>query len=198
MALTKPDPKWPHAEDIGNELCPIMRRWTLAGYRADDDPERNRNFRLYLHHFFRRADDRDVHDHPNAFFTFCFFGSYEDMAPCRFCDGTGRRISLDGYTRREADDGIVYWMGSMANPSPLYRRCERCDGDGVIVNDRLRFGSFRYRPAEHTHRTRSGRFGAWTLVLMLPKSRSWGFWRDGKWWGAAEYEDEYGPAMRCE
>lgn len=165
MALTEPDPKWPHAEAIGNPECPIMNRWTLAGY----DPNGRTGFRLYLHHFFRKADDRDVHDHPCAFFTFCLFGSYEDVQLCESCHGTGR-----------------------------VTRCRDCDGQGSTIRDRVRFGSFRYRPAEHTHRTRSGRFGAWTLVLMLPKSRSWGFWRDGKWWSAKAYEDEYGPAMRCE
>ncbi len=181
MALTEPDARWPHSEHIGNPECPILRRWTLAGW----NPEGRTGFRLYLHHFFSKSDDRDVHDHPCAFFTFCFFGSYEDFQPCEDCAGTGR--IRGGPWCREKGVIIVPFVA-----------CRDCYGIGSIRQDRVRFGSFRYRPAEHTHRTKSGRFGTWTLVLMLPKSRTWGFWRDGRWWSAADYEDEFGPAMRCE
>lgn len=47
---------------------------------------------------------------------------------------------------------------------------------------------FRSFPAEHTHRVRASECGnTWTLVLVLPKSREWGFVRDGKWIPFREY-----------
>lgn len=43
-------------------------------------------------------------------------------------------------------------------------------------------------PAEHLHRVRAIECGnVWTLVIVLPKSRSWGFVRDGIWIPFREY-----------
>lgn len=37
-------------------------------------------------------------------------------------------------------------------------------------------------PAEHTHRVSLGRFReCWTLVIVTPASRPWGFWNSGTW-----------------
>lgn len=41
---------------------------------------------------------------------------------------------------------------------------------------------FRSFPAEHLHRVRASECGnCWTLVIVLRKSRPWGFVRDGLW-----------------
>ncbi len=40
--------------------------------------------------------------------------------------------------------------------------------------------------------------GCWTLVLMGPVRRRWGFWRDGRWWFWRDYERVFGFGMRCE
>ncbi len=41
---------------------------------------------------------------------------------------------------------------------------------------------FRSFPAEHLHRVRAEQCGnCWTLVIVLRKSRAWGFVRDGIW-----------------
>lgn len=41
---------------------------------------------------------------------------------------------------------------------------------------------FRSFPAHHLHRVRASECGdCWTLVIVLPKSRPWGFVQDGKW-----------------
>lgn len=64
--------------------------------------------------------------------------------------------------------------------------------------DVLRPGSVRYRPATHAHVTYVGSRGCWTVVLMGPKRREWGFWRAGRWWQWRDYEREFGMAMRCE
>lgn len=61
--------------------------------------------------------------------------------------------------------------------------------DGV---DRLRAGSVRIRPAEHTHRVETD--GAWTLVLSGPMTRPWGFWVDGRFMPHKIYRARYGHA----
>ena len=43
-------------------------------------------------------------------------------------------------------------------------------------------------PANHLHRVRASECGnCWTLVMVLPKSRSWGFVQDGRWIHFKEY-----------
>jgi hypothetical protein len=63
--------------------------------------------------------------------------------------------------------------------------------------DRMRPGSLRFRPAEHRHKTKVGPKGCWTLVLMGPKRRAWGFWKEGRWWPWREHERRFGFGMRC-
>lgn len=64
--------------------------------------------------------------------------------------------------------------------------------------DRVRAPAVRFRPAEHAHITVAGKRGAWTLVVMGPKRRAWGFFRNGRWWPCKRYEDEFGLDFRCE
>lgn len=43
-------------------------------------------------------------------------------------------------------------------------------------------------PAEHLHRVRASECGScWTLVIVLPKTRRWGFVQDGQWIGFKDY-----------
>lgn len=158
-------------EIIGPPACPIMHRWTLFVWEHRE--RANRGFKLLLHHFLPNADDRDTHDHPRSFVTIVLRGSYEDLVPCRppsdgGCGGTGT------------------W------------ECPFCDGDGLEVGERMRSGMIRFRSATHTHRTRVGPEGCWTLVIMGPLRRPWGFWRLGRWWPWREYEERFGFGMRCE
>lgn len=132
--------------------------------------------KLMLHHFLPNADDRDVHDHPAGFVTIVLRGGYADMAPCVYCAGNGYHTLLSG-------------RGT--NP------CEFCDG-GVVLRERMTAGMIRYRSAEHAHRTKVGAKGCWTLVVMLKKSRPWGFLRAGRWWPWREYEQTFGFGMRCD
>lgn len=46
--------------------------------------------------------------------------------------------------------------------------------------DYLRAGSVRFRRALHQHTVCPRAGGAWTLMVTGPRSRAWGFWRDGK------------------
>lgn len=64
--------------------------------------------------------------------------------------------------------------------------------------DKMTPGKIRYRPALHTHRTITGERGCWTLVLVGPLKREWGFHKDGAWWPWELYHKTFGHGMRCE
>lgn len=61
-------------------------------------------------------------------------------------------------------------------------------------------GAVRYRRADHMHVTETGEQGAWTVVLMGPKIRDWGFRRieDGSWWQFEAYIRRFGGVVRCD
>jgi hypothetical protein len=136
---------------------------------------RVRGRKLMVHHFLPGSEDMSVHDHPSPFWTLVLRGGYDDIALCPLCHGRGRPYAaLD----HEPD-------------------CRRCDGAGEVLGDRMRAGMLRHRAALHSHRTRTLRAGAWTLVLMGRKERPWGFWNVGRWWPWADHERAFGMAMRC-
>jgi hypothetical protein len=160
--------RWPEKEVIGPPDCPLMHRWTFI----NGGPK---SVKLMVHHFLPNADDRDVHDHPRAFYTFVVRGHYDDMEPCPYDRSGANHGDLGGG-----------WI------------CRICDGRNVVLNERMKPGMLRLRPAAHRHRTKVGPRGCWTIVLMGPLVRDWGFWRRGKWWLWKNYENEFGFAMRCE
>jgi hypothetical protein len=170
---------FPPAEQIGPPECPILNRWTLIGGATGSASS---SLKLMVHHFLPNRDDRDVHDHPRPFLTLVLWGGYDDLVPCPDCDGSG-------YGDPEYVEGTNV---------PLLHGCPICRGEGVVVGDRMRPGMLKRRLAHHRHRTRVGEGGCWTLVLMGPLRRPWGFWREGKWWPWREYEDRFGFGMRCE
>lgn len=61
-------------------------------------------------------------------------------------------------------------------------------------------GRIVYRPAEHMHIVETNHLGAWTLVIMGPKERPWGFLRlkDRQWWFFEDYIERFGGVARCE
>jgi hypothetical protein len=180
-------------EHIGAPDCPIMNRWTIVDEKPAATASHGqkvmsllplpkwltRDYKLMVHHFLPNVEDRDPHDHPRPFWTLVLKGCYFDLVPCPECDGVG---TWTEYTSPEE-----------AGHGP----CPRCRGDKVVVGDVMRRGMVRYRPAEHTHLTQTSRAGAWTVVVMCPLARPWGFWRSGKWWAWRDYEKEFGFAMRC-
>jgi hypothetical protein len=91
-----------------------------------------------------------------------------------------------------ADFVTVCLWGSYENLVPTW------PGEPLRVSDVVRAGTIRFRAAEHAHCTSVGPRGCWTIVLMRPKRRKWGFWRGDRWWYFKDYEDEFGFAMRCE
>lgn len=68
--------------------------------------------------------------------------------------------------------------------------------DGTV--DEVRAPTLRFRRAEHAHITKVGPRGATTVVVMGPKRRSWGFFRDGRWWAWKHYERKFGLNWRCD
>jgi hypothetical protein len=176
---------------IGPDECPILHRWPVvngaAGTQASQGvkplialPGRLGRFSIKLHHFLPNADDRDVHDHPWAFWTFVLRGSYDDMKECPVCEGKGEELRFAG----RWDGGLV--------------PCRTCNGERVVLRERMMPGKLRFRPAEHNHRTRVGPNGCWTIVVTGDRVRQWGFWRLGRFWTHKQYEDEFGVGMRCE
>jgi hypothetical protein len=62
-------------------------------------------------------------------------------------------------------------------------------------------GRIVFRGAKHMHITETDDLGAWTLVVMGPKTRpEWGFLRiaDGKWWEWKAYVASFGGVVRCD
>lgn len=137
--------------------------------------------KVMVHHFLPNADDRDVHDHPRSFWTFVLRGGYDDLAPCG------------------CDDELEGGMGSLAE---VFRQrgevCHRCDGSTVVLRERMTAGMIRRRPANHKHRTRVHPSGCWTIVVMGPLQRQWGFWRAGRFYKFRDYERIFGFGMRCD
>lgn len=73
----------------------------------------------------------------------------------------------------------------------------RYDDLSPAGRERMRPGKIRRRRAEHRHTTVAGPRGCWTLVLMGPKRRAWGFWKEGRWLPWRLHERLYGYGFRC-
>jgi hypothetical protein len=50
----------------------------------------------------------------------------------------------------------------------------------------------RFRPALHRHTVVPGPEGCWTVIVTGPKSRAWGFWREGKFYKANKWFAKFG------
>lgn len=179
-------------ETIGPDECPIIYRWTLLGQideENDDQAEEPPPFKLLLHRFVGSADDRHVHDHPRPFWTLVLRGGYDDIVQCPDCA-----------ERRRLGTAIPGWpLLDAAHALKTRVKCPRCGGyGGEVPGDRMRAGMLRFRPALYRHRTVALPGGAWTLVLMGPIRRPWGFWRHGEWWPWRLYERVIGSSFRCE
>lgn len=68
--------------------------------------------------------------------------------------------------------------------------------DGLRVEE-IRAPTIRWRHGTYKHRTVTRSEGAWTIVLMRPKQRDWGFWRGREWLPWGEYVQRYGAAITC-
>lgn len=67
----------------------------------------------------------------------------------------------------------------------------------VPTEEWLGRGAVRVRRAEHMHTTETLDAAAWTLVVMGPEKRAWGFLRNGRWWAWKPYVERFGGVVRC-
>lgn len=147
-------------EKLGKAECPYLTRWAI---------KLPFGLTLRVHHWDRSDDKRAMHDHSWWFFTLVLKGRYEDWTRgpiCSKCNGVGKL-----FTRPvEYHDWTV---------------CDQCEGRGFDRAIQLmKPGSFQFRPALHTHTVNVQKGGCWTILLMGPETRKWGFWvrkRSGKW-----------------
>lgn len=156
-------------EVIGPPDCPLMYRWTILNLKF---------VKLLVHRFLPDADDLAVHDHPRPFVTIILSGGYDDLQPCPCQDDTSYGRLIDALKANRLE-------------------CPYDCNDGLILGDRLRRGAIRYRSAEHKHRTQVGPKGCWSICIMGPLVRVWGFWHRGRFFQWQEYEERYGYTMRC-
>jgi len=142
-------------EVIGQEACPLMRRWTIVKFPFGLG-------KLLVHHFPPNVSDRDPHDHPSPFISLIVKGGYLNTEWAKI-DLPGQEFMLN-----------IEWLGR---------------------------GRLVFRSAKHMHITETGDRGAWTVVLMGPKTgRDWGFLRiaDGSWWEWKKYVERFGGVVRCD
>jgi hypothetical protein len=161
-------------EVIGPADCPILYRRTLLSGRFG---------KVLYHRFAPNMTDRVPHDHPASFLTVVVRGGYEDLQPCPHCS-----TEAPGWHLGPPSDD---WR----HARPM-TPCDACGTTGYLI-DRVRALAIRWRPAEHSHITRTGPDGATTLCLMGPKRREWGFWRDGQWYPWRTFERLFGLNWRC-
>jgi hypothetical protein len=124
-----------------------------------------------VHYFPAEVSDRDPHDHPRSFVTLVLRGDYRDES-----------WDEPGFEARQSSPHFI----------PTF--------DKLRKRERLRAGAIRYRPAEYMHIVETDLKGCWTLVVMGPLVREWGFRRldSGKWWPWGKYIQRFGGVTRCD
>ncbi len=148
-----------HEEINGGGRCPTyMHRWRLLRLWGGRA--------VYIHKFI--ADDwaRDLHDHPKGFVSIGLWGSYIEVTPARL-DMTRYIEMIYSDIERPAEG-----LASEATQRQLYTA-----------------PWFRAFPPEHIHQLilPEGVPACWTLVLVGPARREWGFWHRGVWMHWAKY-----------
>lgn len=98
-------------------------------------------------------------------------------------------IDPHDHPRRFISIGLKGWYFEDVYRNPCIDPACSIGGKTQLI-ETLKFTApwIRSFPAHHLHRVRAAECGnTWTLVIVLPKSRDWGFVRDGKWFGFREY-----------
>lgn len=93
------------------------------------------------------------------------------------------------HPRRFISIGLKGWYWEDVYHNPEIDPAVAILGETKLIETR-RFQApwLRSFPAHHLHRVRAAECGnTWTLVIVLPKSRAWGFVQDGKWIPFREY-----------
>lgn len=120
---------------------------------------------VYLHHFIDDDWSRDFHDHPKRFISIGLWGSYIEEIPFHFVTEyeEGDIVSRKAY--------VAPWIRSFP-ATHRHRIVLESTGDGD--------GNLRHE-----------KHGCWTLVIVGPKTREWGFWLNGQWMKWSEYVSDY-------
>ncbi len=106
-----------------------------------------------------------------------------------------------GVTDRDPHDHPASFVTLVLDGGYFNTEWEDYGGEVVPTIEWLGRGSLRYRPAAHMHVTETAADqGAWTIIVMGPKLREWGFLRieDGKWWPWLTYVERFGGVVRCD
>lgn len=110
-------------------------------------------FSLCLHEMTASDYDRALHDHPWPFISLVLREGYTE------------EVSLPIGAKTD-------WIRTS--------RVRWKDGRKIVLVTHSP-GDILFRPATHRHRVIVGPRHPWTLILMGPRIRRWGFWIDGKW-----------------
>lgn len=138
-----------------------LRRWVLCEAFG---------FRLYLHEYLG-SDEHVLHDHPNGFLTIPLKGWYYDVT----------HIDLPGKLAKIAKTWdaarSVEWDQRITDMDSIRAAAVKHCWD--ILRSDHRYKPVRWptwRPATHMHRVMIPQGEKpWTLVLMFPHHRDWGF-----------------------
>lgn len=86
-----------------------------------------------------------------------------------------------------------------------WEKVELPDQEYMQTIELVEAGQVIYRPARHTHIVETAEVGCWTIVVMGPEIREWGFLRisaskytSHRWMPWKKYVDRYGGTVRCD
>lgn len=154
-------------EGRGDADTPYLTRWTLLQGRWGQ---------VCLHKF-HRSDHDVMHDHPWAFVSLILWRGYVEETP------RGEWRDYNAFEESDRD----------------WPRTEARYHDGrwqvrEIARKRVWPGMVLFRRATHIHRVELVKDKpAWTLLVMGPYVRQWGFWVDGAW----EHFRDYFRRLGC-
>jgi hypothetical protein len=133
---------------------PLMTRWRILTTPW---------FAIKLHHFHRSDEDRELHDHPWLFVSLILRGGYNEVRPSKWMR---ERLHLCYDARR--------YYSLFPYPKAVDRHLER---------RRYGPGALLIRPAWWAHRVEllDLEHGSWSLVIVFPKVREWGFFTQRGW-----------------
>lgn len=154
----------------GNNICPTyLYRWTLLRV--------GKSFAIYLHKFVGDDWSLDLHDHPKRFWSIGLWGSYTEITP---------RV-LTGFP------------GNWRPYEQPVCRCKACWPP--TVERRFVAPWIRTFPADHIHRLvgPTPAKPCWTLVIVGPAVREWGFWLRGAFipWRRYVHADDVATRRSC-
>lgn len=142
-----------------------MRRYTYGrlGWLPGDKPT---PVSVYLHHFIRPDEDRELHNHPWRWaLSVTLAGGYTEQ---RFCKSEEFVRVKTPFRHKEYGCVVCGYMSFSPNVGKH------------IVNRRTRLFSVNFIRGTDYHRVAELHGETWTLFLAGPKTSSWGFWVPGK------------------